>query len=148
MGTTAPLWPSDEQLDDLVRRFHDCTLPKTEWTHAAHLAVGAWHVARFGPAVALSRLRANIYRLNESHGTANDDHGGYHETITQGYVTLLGASGGDGSASAVRTLLAGPLGTRDVLLRFYSRERLMSVAARRGWVEPDLVPRLPVVPLT
>lgn len=147
MGTSATAWPSDEQLDDVIRRFHDCTLPKSEWTHAAHLAVGAWHVARFGPAVALSRLRANIYRLNASHGTVNDDHGGYHETITQGYVALLAAHGGDGGASTVQAILASPLGERDVLLRFYSRERLMSVAARRGWVEPDIAP-LPVLPLT
>ncbi len=131
----------------MIRRFHDGTLPKAEWTHAAHLAVGAWHVARFGPAVALSRLRAHIYRLNESHGTVNDDHGGYHETITQAYVTLLAAHGGDASADAVRTILASPLGDRDVLLRFYSKERLMSVAARRGWVEPDIA-QLPVFPLT
>jgi hypothetical protein len=34
---------------------------------------------------------------------------------------------------------AEPLAARDVLVRHYSRERLLSVA-RRGWIEPDLAP--------
>ena len=39
-------WTSDAQLDDFVARFRERTLPKSEWTHAAHLSVGAWHVHR------------------------------------------------------------------------------------------------------
>ena len=37
-------------------------------------------------------------------------------------------------------LLASPLADRRVLLEFYSKETLMSTAARAGWVEPDLAP--------
>jgi hypothetical protein len=40
----------------------------------------------------------------------------------------------------VNGLLASPMGRRDWPLRFYSRERLFSVAARRSFVEPDLAP--------
>jgi hypothetical protein len=36
--------------------------------------------------------------------------------------------------------MASPLADRGVLLRFYSRERLMSNHARAIWVEPDLLP--------
>ena len=39
---------TDAELEDLVRRFAERTLPKAEWTHAAHLAVGLWHVSRYG----------------------------------------------------------------------------------------------------
>ena len=42
--------------------------------------------------------------------------------------------------TAVQRLLAGPLAANDVLLQFYSKERLTSVAARLGPVEPDLRP--------
>jgi hypothetical protein len=38
----------------------------------------------------------------------------------------------------VNELLHSPMGKRDWPLRFWSKERLMSVEARRGWVEPDL----------
>src|SRR5688572_21330050 len=39
---------TDTELDDLVMRFVERSLPKAEWTHAAHLAVGLWHVRRYG----------------------------------------------------------------------------------------------------
>jgi hypothetical protein len=39
------VWPMDAQsLDDLAVAFRPCTLPRAEWTHPAHLRVGAWHV--------------------------------------------------------------------------------------------------------
>ena len=130
-------------IDDLARQFLDCTLPKSEWTHQAHLRVGAWHVDRFGAAEALPRLREGIRRLNESHGGANTPTAGYHETITAAYVTLIDAflAGADPALALdarIEPMLAGPLGDRAVLLRFWSREALMSPAARAAWLEPDL----------
>lgn len=140
-------WPTRPELDDLVARFAARTLPKPEWTHLAHLVVGTWHVHRHGPARALELLRTGITRLNEAHGTVNDDSGGYHETVTRAYVQLLAefvrTRSGSPAADCVQAVLASPLAGKTVLLRYYSRERLMSVAARRGWVEPDREP-LPV----
>lgn len=129
----------------LAARFAALTLPKAEWTHIAHLTVGAWHVDRYGPAEALTRLRDGIRRLNESHGSANTATAGYHETITAAYVTLLAAyleTGPPGLTLGARVerLLASPLAGRDMLLTFYSRERLLSIEARAQWVEPDLAP--------
>jgi hypothetical protein len=43
-------------------------------------------------------------------------------------------------ADLARRLLATPMGDKAWPLGFWSRERLFSVAARRGWVEPDLAP--------
>jgi hypothetical protein len=129
----------------LASRFTALTLPKDEWTHAAHLTVGAWHVDRHGPAEALARLRDGIRRLNESHGNVNTPTSGYHETITAAYVTLLGAFLQSCAPSLplvarVERLLASPLAGRDMLFTFYSRDRLLSVEARAQWVEPDLAP--------
>jgi hypothetical protein len=135
---------TDAELEDLVRRFSERTLPKPEWTHAAHLAVGLWHVCRYGRDAALSRLRVGITRLNESHGTVNSATGGYHETVTRAYVYLLDAFAARNPdktpAERVTKLLNGPLADKKALLRFYSRERLESVQARLGWAEPDLAP--------
>jgi hypothetical protein len=130
-------------LDDLGARFERCAIPAKEWTHAAHLVVGLWHVHRFGADDALVRLRSGIRRLNESHGGVNSETNGYHETITAVYVRLL-AQFLEASRTALSLdmraidLLAGPLAGRDMLFTFYSRERLMSTTARLGWVEPDL----------
>jgi len=122
-------------LDDLVAAFRARTLSHAEWTHAAHLSVGAFYVSRLGAAEALGRLREEIRRLNDCHGTL----------ITAAFVRLLD----EGLATfapevalerRLEALLAGPLGGSRVLLAFWSRELLMSPGARAAWVEPDLKP--------
>jgi len=132
-------------LDDFAARFVACRIPKAEWTHHAHLAIGMWHVQTHGPNEALTRLRDGICRLNDSHGTPNTDTSGYHETVTRAYVVLLSqflevCPRTTTLAERVAVLLAGPLADRNVLLRFYSKELLMSALARGEWMEPDLAP--------
>lgn len=135
-------------IEDLVARFGARNVSRAEWTHEAHLAVGLWHVARFGADEALARLRWGIRALNEANGVANTPAGGYHETITRAYVVLIAAflqRRGVATPSADRdiqrdvdALLRDPLADRAVLLHYWSRERLMSTEARVGWVEPDV----------
>ena len=132
-------------LDDLAGRFQGCAVPAKEWTHAAHLVVGLWHVHRYGAMDALVRLRTGIRRLNESHGGVNSTTNGYHETITAAYVQLLtqylDRRGTDMPLDMqALDLLAGPLAARDVLFTFYSHDRLMSTTARLEWLEPDRAP--------
>ena len=130
-------------IEGLVGRFLDCTLTKAEWTHQAHLTVGAWHVDRYGPDEALARLRSGIRALNDSHGTLNSATSGYHETITRAYVRVIDEVLGTSSLplpERVAALLNGSAGERDSLLRYYSRDALMSPRARAEWVEPDLQP--------
>ena len=137
-------WSTDPQLDAFVVRFLERTLPKSEWTHAAHLAVGTWHVHRYNVVKAVDLLRERIRALNESHGTANTDTGGYHETITRAYAHVIADflvhCPATTTSERVQILLASPLAGKNFLLEFYSRDRLMSVAARREWTLPDLKP--------
>ena len=131
----------------LVAAFLARTLPKVAWTHVAHLRVGLWHVRRFGEEAALARLRDGIRAYNEAVGTANTDSSGYHETLTVFYVRVIAdfldrepaAASGDEVQEAA---LIAARGARALPLEYYSRDRLFSVEARRGWVPPDLK-RLP-----
>jgi hypothetical protein len=129
-------------LDELAAAFVSGSLAKAEWTHEAHLRVGLWHVLRHEREDALALLRERIRALNEGHGVANSDAGGYHETITRFYVEVLADFASAAPAGEDEDALAGrliaELGARDLPLRFWSRERLMSVQARRHWLEPDL----------
>lgn len=127
----------------VVAGFRDRTLPGAAWTHQAHLTVGLWHVLEHGEARAMDLLREGITRYNEATGTANTDSGGYHETLTRFYVWAAGRylahTGRNGSfVSRVNGFLASPLASKLAPFRYYGRDRLLSVAARRGWVEPDL----------
>jgi hypothetical protein len=136
--------PADEDVQRIVDGFRGSVLPKSEWTHTAHLIAGTWHVYHLGAAAALEALRAAILALNDFHGTPNTDTRGYHETITRAHVILI-----DGQLTclpsatafdAVRTVLGSDLANPRGLLRYYSETRLMSVEARRGWREPDREP--------
>lgn len=118
------------------------TLPKGDWTHEAHLAACLW-IVRDCPDIAPERdMPGIISRYNESLGGVNSDTEGYHETITQVFIAavrdhLNDRPKGEGVCDCVNALLVSDRGRRDWPLRFYSKERLFSVQARRGFVAPD-----------
>ncbi len=119
------------------------TLPRDDWTHEAHLAATTWLLSR-RPDIDLDKeLPGIIRRYNESVGGVNDDTQGYHDTITRvflhGVRLFLREADPDAPLhELVNELLLSPMGRRDWPLRFYSAERLFSVAARRQFVPPDL----------
>ena len=136
---------SSAAIETLVARFLAREIPREEWTHRAHVIVGTWHVDRYGPEVSLARLRVAIRNLNDRHGTPNSSTSGYHETVTRAFVQLLVQLLADCPpditlAERVARIVASPLADKDILLRFYSRDRLMSPSARAEWIEPDLAP--------
>ncbi len=144
MSVASPrLFDSDEAIRRVGRLMIACRLPKSEWTHEAHLATCAWIVLECPDLVPESDLPGLIRRFNESVGGVNDETQGYHETITQVFIRGVRSALARGPAEAslaarVNALLATPEGSRDWPLRFYSKTRLFSAAARLGWVEPDL----------
>ena len=119
------------------------TLPREEWTHEAHLAATTYLLLR-DPEIELDKdLPGLIRRYNESVGGVNSDSEGYHDTITRvflhGIRLFLSEAGLDASLhELVNALLRSPMGRRDWPLRFYSRDHLLSVAARRHFIPPDV----------
>lgn len=139
------VYASLDEIADVVRGFEDLTLPKPRWTHAAHLTVALWYLARLPHDEASRRIREGIPVYNVASGTPNTDTGGYHESITVLFIAAIRCFLAENTDAAdqlalTNRLLASPLGRSDYPLRFYSRVRLFSVAARRSWVEPDLMP--------
>jgi hypothetical protein len=120
-------------------------LKREEWTHEAHLAATTYLLLR-RPDIDLDReLGAIIRRFNESVGGVNSDTEGYHETITRAFLEgvrlfLSEADPKEPLHELINELLLSPMGRRDWPLRFYSRELLFSVEARRRFVEPDVAP--------
>jgi hypothetical protein len=119
------------------------SLPREEWTHEAHLAATTYLLLRHPEIDLDAELPDLIRRYNESVGGINSDTEGYHDTITR--VFLFGvrlflneAYLSEPVHDLVNALLLSPMGRRDWPLRFYSRERLFSIAARRSFVAPDL----------
>jgi len=120
------------------------TLPREAWTHEAHLAACTW-IVRDRPDIAPEDdMAAIISTYNEAVGGVNDDSQGYHETITQIYIAAVKAHLSEIKSDtplwqSVNTLLLSERGGRELPLKFYSKARLFSVAARRNFIEPDLL---------
>jgi hypothetical protein len=137
------LFEDDPSIAEIGEGLLARTLPREHWTHEAHLAACTWLV-RNRPDIDIEReLPAIISAYNESVGGVNDDTQGYHETITQVYIAGVKAHLAEVGMElplhkAVNALLLSNRGSRDLPIRFYSKERLFSVPARRGFVEPDL----------
>jgi hypothetical protein len=140
------VYDSLEDVTRLIEGFVKCTLPGEEWTHQAHLIVGLWHVSQHDTATATDLLRDRIKRYNIACGKQNTDTSGYHETITCFFVWFikkyLDSVEAESSLVALVNDFCGRYGNNNLPLEYYSKERLMSVEARLGWVEPDLKPLL------
>jgi hypothetical protein len=132
---------TEAEIDRIARGLIDRTLPKAEWTHAAHFAAALWLLRDRGDA-AFRDMPMLIRAYNESTGVANTDSSGYHETITLASLRLARAwlleRPGKALHTSLAELLASAHGRSDWLLAHWSQARLFSVAARRGWVDPDL----------
>jgi hypothetical protein len=135
--------PTDSEIERIARGLIDRSLPKSEWTHAAHFAAALWLLKR-GGLRAMRDMPPLIMAYNEATGVANTDTSGYHETITlaslrAAYSWLLNRP--DASLFEVLgEMLATPIGRSDWLFKYWSRPLLFSVKARKSWVEPDLAP--------
>lgn len=134
---------SEADIERIGRGLIDRSLPKAEWTHAAHFAAAFWLLRR--PDVNFVHDMPGFIRAyNEATGTPNTDTGGYHETITLASLRAarawLAARPHSGLHSALEELLASPFGRSDWLLAYWTRPVLFSVAARRTWIEPDVKP--------
>ena len=137
------LFTSDAEIERLGEGLLTRTLPRPEWTHEAHLAATTYLLLK-RPDIDVDKELPNlIRRYNESVGGVNSDTEGYHETITRVFLhgVRLFLSEADASEplhELVNELLLSPMGRRDWPLRFYSKERLFSIEARRDFVAPDL----------
>jgi hypothetical protein len=127
-------------LDDeaLWRGFHDRTLRHDQWTHAAHLRVAWLHVARHELDEAHLLMRVGIIRLNAAHELVETPTRGYHETLTRVWLILVRALSRRTSCADSASFLATPGLERDAPLRYYTRERLFSTAARAMFLPPDI----------
>ena len=144
--TTATLetaaFRTTEEILALLRGFHDCTLPRADWTHAAHLTVALWHLLQFDWPEAVARVRRGIKRYNAAHGIVTTPTGGYHETLTVFWLRRVrsflevGRNEGRSLVALANELVA--TADKNLPLEYYTRDRLFSAEARSGWVEPDL----------
>ena len=135
---------SEEVILRIVNGFKDQTFPKKEWTHQAHLITALWYHKTFSEYEAICYLRSGIILYNYSTGGKNTPEDGYHETLTLFWSKVIKRFVSSHQALPLLELcnvfLGSDQASKELPLKFYSREILFSQRARATWVSPDLLP--------
>ena len=133
---------SEEEVEEVVRRFEDCTLSPDEFNHRPHLTVALTYLLKFPEEEALARMRRSILRFIARHEIPP---GVYHETLTLFWVRRVRSfvereRAGGRTLVGLANALAEECGDSRLVYQYFSKELIDSDGARAGWVEPDLKP--------
>lgn len=127
-------------LYSLHQQFETACLPKSAWTHEAHLKVALSMLISYPFDEALCHLRAGIILLNKAHQTLNTANAGYHETLTQFWATVinlfLAENTGHTAEKAVCMFLESGLASKDLPFHFYEKEQLLNTRHRARFIPP------------
>ncbi len=130
------------EIENLVTAFQNCTLPRCQWNHTAHLTVALYYLIYYGEKQAGEHIRQDIQRYNAAMGIQTTKDSGYHETLTRFWVDMvrhyLSINQQQASFLKLTNGLIDCYGDKHLPLQYYSRDLLMSWEARNSWVEPDL----------
>jgi len=129
---------SRREFEDFVSLWEAGTLPRSEWSHAAHVAVGA-HYAAQDRSTAFERTKSGILRYNAATGVLNTPDCGYHETLTRLWAAIVGKAveGIQDTFAAVQHAVDKLGEERDLHHLYYSFDVVRDLTARQSWIAPD-----------
>ena len=138
---------SPESLEAFLRAFETGTLPKTDFTHGAHVATAASYLFKapaFSIETVLPVIRQRIRAFNEAVGGANTETSGHHETLTHFWLFIvadhLRKSKPATRLEAAKSVVQAFGEERALHTRYYSGDLVKDTAARQTWRRPDLLP--------
>jgi hypothetical protein len=130
------------EIERFIQTFENCTLPRDEWSHPAHLIVTLWYLTHYSQIEATNCLINRIQNYNNAIGIKTTKDSGYHETITLFWIKIvcqyLTVKGKNCPLVDLVNGLSQHYSNPRLPLEYYSSDRLMSWQARRSWIEPDL----------
>jgi len=123
-----------EDADLAIAEFRGGTLDPTRFRHRDHVRI-AFEMLRRAPFLSVAPVYAEALRALAARAGRPE---AYHETITVGFLALVGERLGQSGAADFAQFERdnGDLLDKSVLLRWYDAERLGSAAARRSFVLP------------
>ncbi|HXC10736.1 MAG TPA: hypothetical protein VNV61_17510 [Steroidobacteraceae bacterium] len=120
---------------EFLQALESCTLPESQFGHAAHVRAAYLYLRQADFVGALDRMRRAIRNFATHLGKPDR----YHETITVAYLALIqqhicerGPSDGWESFTRDNSELLDP----NLLTQFYSREQIESAIARKIFLLP------------
>ena len=136
--TQTPAYRTESEIEEVVRRFEDCSYAPEEFVHARHLTVATVYFVRFEGDEAKARMRAGLRRFIAHHGK-----NGYHATITDFWIKQVERAVRTPTEKGVDLLalvnqVVGNYRDKNAIYEYYSRELLGTPGAKARWVEPDI----------
>jgi hypothetical protein len=125
---------------EFLAAFEDTTLPRPEWTHAAHLRMAYLYLRDRSLEQALPRICDGIRKYNAAQGNFT----GYNECVTVAFARIVAARLAadpsptfDAFAQANPDLFAEGIG---LLLRYYGYPVWKNPESRERFIEPEVLP--------
>jgi hypothetical protein len=134
-------YESEKEIINIVRGFENGTILEKDWRHQEHLVVACYYAFHYDFETALSKMRNGIFNLLIAFNVDLSKEMPYHETLTVFWMrTIFDLVNQLKGASFVETTnrILEVCGDKDLPLKFYSRELLLSDKARKKFVEGDL----------
>jgi hypothetical protein len=128
-------------MDDaaFLEAFESCSLDNSAFHHRDHLRLTWLYLRRDGHDLGADRVLDGIQRFAATHGAADR----FHVTLTQFWIRLvqhlMQAFPGTNRFEDLMGAFPPAL-DKTLVYRHYTRAALESAAARRAWLEPDLLP--------
>ena len=120
---------------EFVEAFENCTLRPEHFHHADHVRLAWLYLKQFDGAAAERRFREGLVKLAAHFGVPEK----FHLTITLAWLRAVQERIVPGGESTFEDWITGhpELLDKNLLLDYYSKERLASLEARVSWLEPD-----------
>lgn len=134
-------YKTESDLLAVVESFENATIRRGEWRHAEHLIVANYYLTENDFAVALEKMRAGIFNLLKSFGVDLTLEMPYHETLTVFWLKTVEEFRRNAKNRSNIEICRELIETfdKDYPLKFYSREILFSDAARKDFIDNDLI---------
>ena len=122
---------TDSEILTLVDRFERCLLAKEEFHHRDHLTVAVVYLYASDLESAMDRMRSSLKRFATHHSV----HKLYHETLTRFWLQQVEQrlDRGQCLSESVRKVRE-QLNDKNLVFKYYSRERIESKEARENWL--------------
>lgn len=124
----------------MVEAFEAATIPPSQFTHVAHIAVALSYLDKLPLSAALARMRESLFHFIEHNHLVDL----YHETLTTFWMRLLDHVTKNHYVDMPLwrriNLIVARWGTAAPVEAHYSRDLIKSKAARQEWIPPDRLP--------
>jgi len=121
---------------EFLSAFENCTLPKSEFRHQAHLRICWLYLSAYPFEDASEKIKEGIIRFATSLGAIHI----YHVSLTQAWVHLVALAMKKNLSSSFEEFIQQHpyLLDKSLPAKYYSQTTLSSEAAKTTWVAPDL----------